>query len=68
MGSEWLTVKGMKGKMGDVFEVFCTVISRDYGRGLKKPTKCLGWFRHQQSSKWEDPKYETEITGLEVKL
>jgi hypothetical protein len=36
--------------------------------GLKKATKCLDWFRHQQSSNWEDPKYETAVTGLEEKL
>jgi len=57
----------MEGTISDVVEVYCTVISRDILGGLKN-TKCLGRFRHQHTSKWEDLKYETEMTGLEHKL
>ena len=39
--SDWLTVKRMEGTMRDVVEVFCTVILRNYDRGLKKTTKGL---------------------------
>ena len=57
----------MEDTIRDVVAVYCTVISRDILGGLKN-TKCLGRFRHQHTSKWEDLKYETEMTGLEEKL
>jgi len=36
VGSDRLRVKGLEEKMRDVIEVFCTVISRNYGRGTEE--------------------------------
>ena len=58
----------MEGTISDVVEVYCTVMSRNILGGLKRSMKCVGWFRHQETSKWEDTKYETEMTGLEEKI
>jgi len=44
------------------------VISRNYGRGTEEGHEVSRLVWHQQSSNWEDPKYETEVTGLEEKL
>jgi len=32
--------------------------------GVKQTTKCLGWFRHQQTYYLEDHKYETAVLSL----
>ena len=58
----------MEDTIRDVVELYCTVISRNMLGRLKRSTKGLGWFRHQQTSKWEDPKYDTAVRGLEEKL
>jgi len=35
-GSDWLTRKGMEGTIRDVVELYCTVISRNCGRGTEE--------------------------------
>jgi hypothetical protein len=52
------------GTMRDVVEVYCTIISGNYCRRLKKTKKCLSWFRYQQTSNMENSKFETAVLVL----